>query len=263
MRGASDKVYYLRMLRLLLILLAASAVLAALTSAQVLPAAVDAAAWEVLGVLWWLAVIACPLVYWAAPGLFHHIDGPLGRFAARLGHGRRDAAELLARIEHMGKPHHMVQLGQLYLHQGRWRKAAGWLERAVALEPHLLEARYKLAQCYLAQRKTPEATELFEQVYAAKPDHDYGTLYLRLAQCHHRLGNDARAGQVFEQLLRFYPGHAEGGYSYALLLEQLGQRDRARQLMREVITAVHRSPRFQRRRTRHWAWKARWWLWMH
>ncbi len=211
--------------------------------------------------LWWLLLLGLPLLYWMVPGLFHRIDRTLGHLAARFGHGWHEAAELLARIDHMGKPHHMLQLGNLYLHQGRLRKASHWLERAVQADPNLLEARYKLAQCCFAQHKTAEAAELFEQVSAVKPNHDYGTLDLRLAQSHQRLGNHPRAREIFERLLRFYPGHAEGSYHFAMLLAAEGEQERAREFMGEVITSVRRSPRFQRRRTRHWAWKARWWLW--
>jgi tetratricopeptide (TPR) repeat protein len=249
------------MFRALVILIAAALLITVLSQAGLLPPAVEAVAWNVLAAFWWLLLLGLPLMYWAAPGLFHRIDGALGHFVARFGHSRYEVGELLARIEHMGKPHHMLQLGQVYLHQGRLRKASHWLERALELDPQLLEARYKLAQCRLAQHKTAEAAELFEQVDAAKPNHDYGMLDLRLAQCHQRLGNYARAREVYERLLRFYPGHAEGSYHFALLVADEGARERSRQLMGEVISSVRRSPRFQRRRTRHWAWKARWWLW--
>jgi tetratricopeptide (TPR) repeat protein len=249
------------MSRALLFLIAAVVLLTVVSQAGVLPPAAQEVAWLLVRTLWWLLLMVLPLVYWAAPGLFHRLDGTLGHFAARFGHGRHEAGELLARIDHMGKPHHMLQLGHLYLHQGRLRKAAQWLRRALELDPDLLEARYKLAHCYFAQHKTAEAAELFEQVRAAKPNHDYGMLDLRLAQSHQRLGNYPRAREVYERLLRFYPGHAEGSYHFALLAADEGRREQSRKLMGEVITSVHRSPRFQRRRTRHWAWKARWWLW--
>jgi tetratricopeptide (TPR) repeat protein len=248
------------MCRLLFLIIASWAVLTFLGGAGVLPPHVEALAWDLMGTVWCVAALVLLSLYWAAPGLFQRFDITMG-FVAGLGSSRREAAELLARIDHMGKPHHMAQLGHLYLAHGRPRKAAHWLERALELDPQLLDARYRLAQCHLSRRKVPEATELFEQVYATKPDHDYGMLYLRLAQCHQRLGNDERAREIFQRLLRFYPGHPEGSYHFALLEAQEGDRQRASELMRGVITTVARSPRFQRRRNRHWAWKARWWLW--
>jgi tetratricopeptide (TPR) repeat protein len=249
------------MYRFLLLLLAASVLLMVLGWASVLPPRVEAVAWDVVSTVWWLAVPAVFVLYCVAPGLFHRLDTTMGFVAGGFGRGRRDAADLLARIEQMGKPHHMAQLGHLYLAHGRPRKAAHWLERALELDPQLLDARYHLAACHLSRRRTPEAAELFEQVYATKPDHDYGTLCLRLAQCHQRLGNDSRASEIFQRLMRFYPGHPEGAYHFALLEAKQGNHQRAAQLMRDVTIAVRRSPRFHRRRNRHWAWKARWWLW--
>ncbi len=249
------------MSRALLLLIAAIVLLSVLGQTGVLPPAVEALAWDVVLTLWFLLLLVLPLLYWAAPGLFRRLDTTLGHLAARFGHGRHEATDLLARIEHMGKPHHMLHLGQLYLHQGRLAKASHWLQRALEADPELLEARYKLALCRFAQNQLTEAAELFEQVGAVKPNHDYGMLDLRLAQCHQRLANQARSREIFDRLLRFYPGHAEGSYSCALLLADEGERERARQLMGQVIGSVRHSPRFQRRRTRHWAWKARWWLW--
>src|SRR5438045_1970709 len=166
------------MSRPFLLVLAALALLTLLSRANVLPPAIERVAWNVLMTFWWLVILVGPLLYWAVPGLFHRMDGTLGQLASRWVHGRREASELLARIDHMGKPHHMLQLGNLYLHQGRLRKASHWLQRALELDPSLLEARYKLAQCHFAGHKTAEAAELVEQIYAVKPDPDYGTLAL-------------------------------------------------------------------------------------
>src|SRR5437588_12818327 len=117
------------MSRPFLLVLAALAVLTLLSRAGILPPAIENVAWNVLMTFWWLVILVVPLLYWAAPGLFHHVDGMLGQVVSRWGHGRREAAELLARIEHMGKPHHMLQLGNLYLHQGRLRRASDWFRR--------------------------------------------------------------------------------------------------------------------------------------
>src|SRR5262245_18860272 len=111
------------MSRLLLIVLAGLVLLTALSHADLLPPAVEAAAWNVVSACWSLLLFGVPLLYWTAPGLFQRVDGSLSQVASRWGHGRREAADLLARIDHMGKPHHMLQLGSLYLHQGRLRKA--------------------------------------------------------------------------------------------------------------------------------------------
>ena len=85
--------------------------------------------------------------------------------------------------------------------------------------------------------------------------------YLRLAQSQQFVGNQSRAKEIYQILLRFYPGHPEGSYFYALLLADEDQLLAARKLMNDLIFTVRHSPGFHRRRNRHWALKARWWLW--
>jgi tetratricopeptide (TPR) repeat protein len=155
----------------------------------------------------------------------------------------------------------MLQLGAVYARQGRVAQAAEWFRRALDKDPDSLDAQYKLALCLHQQGQYSQAMELLEKVHRTKPDHDYGLAYLRLAQSHQQLGNWDRASEVYDTFLRFYPGQPEGCYHYALLHEGRQNRPRAVELMRELIFSVHHSPRFQRRRNRHWALKARWWLW--
>ena len=117
--------------------------------------------------------------------------------------------------------------------------------------------------CLFDQGQYDKAVEFFEKVHRAKPQHDYGHAYLRLAQTHQRLGNIDRAAEVYEEFLRFYPGQPEGTYDYALLCQEQGDETKATQLMRDLVVSVRHSPRFHRRRNRHLLWKARWWLWRH
>ncbi len=85
--------------------------------------------------------------------------------------------------------------------------------------------------------------------------------YLRLAESQQYCGNLDRAADVYQTMLRFYPGHPEGEYHYALLLAGQNSLTKAKELMRDVVFTVRHSPSFHRRRNRHWALKAQWWLW--
>jgi tetratricopeptide (TPR) repeat protein len=198
-----------------------------------------------------------------APGLFRDLTDPLRHFWRRFITRRREIEEIKRRIAQLDKPHHMVQLGTVYQQQGRTAEAAAWFQKALARDPELFDARYKLALCLFDGGTYQQAAEMLEAVHAEKPGHDYGMAYLRLAQAHHRLGNRDRATEVYQTLLRFYPGHPEGTYHFARLVFDGSDPDRARILMREVITTLRLAPGFQRRRNRHWMLKAHWWLWRH
>lgn len=196
-----------------------------------------------------------------APGLYRDLNHDVRASWERLHSRRLEIEDLERKIAHLNKSHHMLQLGALLARQGKPAQAHRWLEQAHQLEPDSLEAKYRLALCHFEQRHFEPAADLLESVHAVKPDHDYGLAYLRLAQSQQFLGRRERASEVYRQMLRFYPGHAEALYHFAQLTADEGDATRAGELMREVLRSVRHSPSFQRRRNRHWALKARWWLW--
>jgi tetratricopeptide (TPR) repeat protein len=249
------------MARLVLIVLGLFLVLWLVLMAGILPAPIAA---PLAGIVYGAMSLALPLFFlsiYLAPGLFLEMRDVVWQSWERLRTRRDEIDQLLRKINHLDRPHHMLQLGAVYARQGRVAQAAEWFRRALDKEPDSLDAQYRLALCLYQQGEYSQAMELLERVHAAKPDHDYGQAYLRLAQSHQQLGNWDRASEVYERFLRYYPGQPEGCYHYAILQEGRQNRARAAELMQELIFSVHHSPRFQRRRNRHWAFKARWWLW--
>ncbi|MDA7978214.1 MAG: tetratricopeptide repeat protein [Pirellulales bacterium] len=193
-----------------------------------------------------------------APGMFPSLANEARALWQRF--SGREVSDLRQKIDQLDKPHHMVQLGNIFLRAARFSKAKPWYEKALQRDSTLLEARYKLALCQYHLSEHTQAMERLEQVHAEKADYDYGMAYLRLAQVHARLDNHDRAAEVFAEMLRFYPGHAEASYSFGLLLSSLGQWSEAHHHMRNVNATLRQSPPFQRRRNRHWAIKSWWWL---
>lgn len=225
------------------------------------PAPLVPAAHYILGTVCSLGLPLFFLSLYLAPGLYADLRDDVRLWWERLRSRRLEMEDLERKIAHLNKAHHMLQLGMLLARQGKPAQARKWLEQARQLEPDALETRYRLALCHFEERQFEPAAELLEDVHAAKADHDYGMAYLRLAQAQQFLGHSQRAGEVYQQMLRFYPGHAEALYHFALLTAEAGDKAQAADKMREVIRSVRHSPSFQRRRNRHWALKARWWLW--
>ncbi len=245
----------------IVIVIAAFGVLWILLQSGHLPPAVASVVEPVLGLACSLAIPLLVISAYAIPGLYRSLNDDLHHWWERIRTRRHEMEDLERKIAHLDKPYHMVQLGTVCAAQGRTARAAELFQQALAKDSSLLDARYRLGLCYFAQGRFQQSAELLEEVHAAKPDYDYGMAYLRLAEAWQHVGNAARATEVFEILLRFYPGHPEGAYHYAQLLAGSGGFERAKCLMREVIFTVRHSPGFQRRRNRHWAIKAQWWLW--
>ena len=251
------------MRRLLLVAIVVLPGLWLLLEAGALPEPIARYVAPVVGLACSLAVPGIFLIAYAAPGLFRELADDTNHFWRRLRTRRHDVEELERKIAHLDRAYHMQQLGMVYAAQGRPAKARPWFERALEKDPHSLEARYQLGLCHFAQRDYPAAAELLEAVYAEKPEHDYGMTYLRLAESQQYCGNLDRAAEVYRTMLQFYPGHPEGEYHYALLLSAQNAMPKAQELMRDVTFTVRHSPSFHRRRNRHWALKAQWWLWRH
>jgi hypothetical protein len=216
------------------------------------------------GIIGGILSLACSgfwLLLWFAPGLIYQLRDDVDSIWERLKGRRTEIDDLKQRIHHLNKPHHMAQLGCIYQRQGRHKQAAHWFAKSLEQDGTMVDARYRLAMCRMQEKKYGEAAKLLEEVHSAKPDHDYGGAFLRLAQASERAGNDERAAQVYPMLFKCCPGHAEGCHGYGLLLARRGDLASARREMEQVILSVRNSPTFHRRRNRHWMWKARWWLW--
>lgn len=172
----------------------------------------------------------------------------------------------------------------------RWRRAAH-LERALVANPHDGRARLELAGLYVERKKYARAVELLTP-NVEKGDHDPQTLFtlgvgclgagyvdqgekllasvdeaapgfrvneVDLVRGSFRLarGDFAGAKAALEKLVTARSGTIEGRVLLAKALDGMGD-DGAAALMRDAAwTEYVGAPRFQRRKERWWAWRAR------
>jgi TolB-like protein/Tfp pilus assembly protein PilF len=114
-------------------------------------------------------------------------------------------------------------------------------EKAMQLSPRLFEAYYYWGRTYWAQGKLEKAAELFEKAAAVRPE-DYQAILLA-ANAYRGLGRtvdfeDAcRKGlEIAEKHLELEPDDARAWYLGAQALSGLGDRDRALEWIRHVLT---------------------------
>ncbi|MFN0065640.1 MAG: tetratricopeptide repeat protein [Chlamydiales bacterium] len=105
-------------------------------------------------------------------------------------------------------------LGEAYYWQSKYRQAEEYLQGALALEPDMEEAKYRLAGVYLAQGYRSVALALYCSLLSDRPDNtDYLEAYARALRANNEF---TKARGLYEQRIR-------GGKNYYDLFNQYHQ----------------------------------------
>ncbi len=150
-------------------------------------------------------------------------------------------------------------LSVILYNQKKYDDAIGWLKKWMALNPDSIMAHTNLSRCYVAKEMIPEAEkeqaearrltwkaelkskkqqmptinyeqqiERFKQVIALDPKDVLG--YFSLATAYLDSGNPRDAADIFEKAVKVEPKHSSSYLGFGLALEQLGDREKAKQI---------------------------------
>jgi hypothetical protein len=207
----------------------------------------------------WVVVI---LVFPGFGSLFYFFQVYRGSGGATRGfelpgtHSRQRIRELQAQIHHLDKPHHHLQLADIYFQQGKLKEAEASYRASMERDPQDEDTRGHLGQCLLRQNRYNEALPLLEEVCRDNPKHDYGHTMMALAETLRALGQTERATAVFQHVTENH-SYARARVQLAELYLNAGRSDEARQQIDEVLADARHAPAFQRRRERGWVSKAK------
>jgi tetratricopeptide (TPR) repeat protein len=169
---------------------------------------------------------------------------------------RHRIKELEALIHNLDKPHHHLELGDIYFRKGNLAKAETCYRASLERDPRDIDARAHLGQCLLREKRAQEARPILQQVCAENPKHDYGYSMMAYAEALAAVGEVDNAVAVWQRVLR--------EHNYARARVQVGelylfkmQQDLANVEFREVISDDRHAPSFQRRRDRVWVRRAK------
>jgi hypothetical protein len=191
------------------------------------------------------------MVYRASGG-----GSPLDGFELPGAADRRQIARLKAEIHHLDKAHHHLQLGDIYLSQGKLADAEASYRAAYARDPQDEDVRAHLGNCLARMDKPQEALQLLESVCAQNPKHDYGYTLMTLAEAQTALNQTDRALATWRQVLSLY-SYARARVQYAELLIKQKNYAEAKKNLDEVIEEIPFSPKFQRNREAVWLRRAK------
>jgi hypothetical protein len=186
------------------------------------------------------------LVYRASGG-----GNPLTGFELPGAADRRQIKRLQADIHHLDKPHHHLQLADIYFSQGKLDEAEASYRAAYARDPKDDDIRAHLGNCLARRGKLQEALPLLQAVCAQNPKHDYGYTLMTLAETQTATGEIDAALATWRQVLSLY-SYPRARVQYADLLIQRKEYAEARKSLEEVINDAPYATKFQRKREAVW-----------
>jgi tetratricopeptide (TPR) repeat protein len=169
---------------------------------------------------------------------------------------RERIKELEALIHDLDKPHHYLELGDIYFQKGNLTKAESCYRSSLERDPKDIDARAHLGQCLLREKRAGEARPILQQVCAENSKHDYGHSLMAYAETLASLGETDNAIAIWKQVLLEH-GYARARVQLGELYLAAKQPDLAAALFREAINDDRHAPAFQRKRDRVWIRKAK------
>jgi hypothetical protein len=122
------------------------------------------------------------------------------------------------------------------------------LTRPLGEEPIFMLGRAR-AEFGLGQAAETVAT--LDELRRRWPDYQSADGHLLYARALEGSGHTDHAIEEYKALANYYPG-AEARVRYGLLLDRLGRRDEARQVLNDVLTHMRRAPKYVRKVQAEW-----------
>lgn len=138
------------------------------------------------------------------------------------------------------QPHFHLSLGEAYRRLAQWDSALKSYERAVRLQPSLLDAQASLGSLHLDLGNVSQAIDCFRQVVKLAPENAQVRALLGRALILNGEWTDAEA--CFRRVARMTPGHAQAHYNLGSVLQSQGKLAEAEVCYRQALTLSPHDP---------------------
>jgi hypothetical protein len=211
---------------------------------------------------WWLLVIGfLGPIGWGAYVLFAVLPDMFGSASARrfadnvssMADPGRGYREKLREVEEVGSADAKRALAEECIKRGRFQDAVELYEGAMQgplgdSDPVLLRG---LARARLLAGDGAGSVAAFEKLKGMDPAACDADVELDYARALALVGRADDAVGQYEKVLLRYPGE-EARCRFAILLQSLGQKERAEALFREIVEHMRHAPGYYRSRQREW-----------
>ena len=159
--------------------------------------------------------------------------------------------DLRARIQDLDKAHLHAQLGDIYADDGDLKKAEECYRAAYERDQEDPDIQARLGRCLAQQNRHSEAKPWLAAVCREKPKHEYGHTMMALAETLEAIGEPEAALRTWQTVLQSH-SYDRARVRLAELQIRQGDRQRAKELLNEVIADNAELPEFAQDREREW-----------
>jgi hypothetical protein len=149
----------------------------------------------------------------------------------------------------------LQELGEICALEGEQPRAVELFTKVLARDAESPEALYGRAKSLVELGDFARAIADLERVVRREPNYHFYDAHVTLAQCYERVGRDDAARAAYQDILSrttVSPAY----FGYGVLLDRLGEREQARQMMKQILAKKPALPRYLRRQERPWFRKA-------
>ena len=190
-----------------------------------------------------------PFLLFYAFSMFRGDIGDIG-FSLRQRQGFRRSMEAATINPRDASAHY--QLGLIYQYRRQYGEAIPRFEKAVQIAHDETDAHFQLGRIAREQGRLQDAINYFSIVLEQDEKHSQSEIWREIGATYLAASMFGEAKDALEKFIDRRPYDPEGLYYYGKTLEQLEQRDEAREVFNRCVEAVKTMPSYRYREHRKW-----------
>ena len=190
-----------------------------------------------------------PFLLFYAFSMFRGDIGDIG-FSLRQRQGFRRSMEAATINPRDASAHY--QLGLIYQYRRQYTEAISRFQKAVEIAHDETDAHFQLGRIAREQNRLQDAINHFGIVLEQDEKHAQSEIWREIGATYLAASMFTEAKDALQKFIDRRPYDPEGLYYYGKTLEQLGQRDEAREAFGRCVEAVKTMPSYRYREQRKW-----------
>jgi tetratricopeptide (TPR) repeat protein len=190
-----------------------------------------------------------PFLLFYAFTMFRGDIGDIG-FSLRQRQGFRRSMEAATINPRDASAHY--QLGLIYQYRRQYAEAISRFQKAVEIAHDETDAHFQLGRIAREQSRLQDAINHFGVVLEQDDKHSQSEIWREIGATYLAASMFAEASDALGKFIERRPYDPEGLYYYGKTLEQLEQRDEAREVFARCVEAVNTMPSYRYREQRKW-----------